>query len=436
MRSNLLSLQLLLFVTYTTTFNVAAQKFPSEIKAELSSTFFEKLYANTYNSLLDRMSKDGFLPESLTGAYEGMYCRTVGAMVPLLLETGRLDEAERLINIVLTQMQEHKMDRIPHVIAIRDGKYYILSNEPQIDGQAHVIMAWAMLALKRGSTNFEDRTWPVVSELMNSTCDRTHLQHGWWSVETGLVRNISFEHSREGRRWDTWDLLTQSFAGAALQNMVMVAQRRGDSTRAEYWNKKLQILKDGIRKNLVVVHNGDTTYLEMRLPDGNSGKPFHGMGWVNLSPVAAQWEALGHQVLRNTVKRMQQTIMKTTGDITWMPTDGYEDGTVSNEIIGKGIAWEMDFARSEKDFDRLKQLLALVRHINSQKPIYMEGAWLDAPGYKPSQKLSEDDLVSMKAAIWKIKDAGNGEQTAWWCWAMARLRKEAGLPAAPELRKR
>ena len=29
---------------------------------------------------------------------------------------------------------------------------------------------------------------------------------------------------------------------------------------------------------------------------------------------------------------------------------------------------------------------------------------------------------------WVAQDAGNGEQATWWCWALARLGKELGLP--------
>lgn len=31
-----------------------------------------------------------------------------------------------------------------------------------------------------------------------------------------------------------------------------------------------------------------------------------------------------------------------------------------------------------------------------------------------------------------VGDGGNGEQCAWWCWAIAKLRKELGLDAAPK----
>ncbi|MCR8558106.1 hypothetical protein KXD93_10650 [Mucilaginibacter sp. BJC16-A38] len=220
---------LFLFLLFSITVKQSsAQTTRNDIKTILSSPYFEKLYSNTYYSLLDRMGKDGFLPESLTGAYEGMYCRTTGAMVSLLIETNRLKEAELNINCVLQATIQHDMERIPHVIGLKDGKYTIISDENQIDGQAHVLLAWARLALKRGHTPFEDKTWPLVSAIMKRTVDRTFFQHGGWSVEPGLARNMSFEHSRDGRRWDAWDLLTQSFVGAALTDMAAVAQRRGD----------------------------------------------------------------------------------------------------------------------------------------------------------------------------------------------------------------
>lgn len=325
-----------------------AQPLPAAITARLKSPFFENLYAHTYYSLVDRLGKDGFLPESITGAYEGMYCRTTGPLVFLLLETGRLREARQVIHCVLTATRQNNLERIPHVIGKKGQAYSIISDEPQIDGQAHVLLAWAKLALQQGRTPFEDQTWPLVKTLMNRTCDREHLEAGRWSVETGLVRNISFEHSREGRRWDTWDLLTQSFVGAALTDMAQIARRRGEVKLAQTWLGKRQILQQGIRKNLTTVSNHDTTYMEMRLPDGNGGVPYSGMGWVTLSPIAAQWEALDHTILRNTVRSMQAHMMQTTDGVTWMPTDSYPDGRVADEVIGKGIAWEMEFARHEK----------------------------------------------------------------------------------------
>lgn len=52
----------------------SAQTLPPVLQAQVKSPFFENLYAHTYYGLLDRSGPDGFLPESITGAYEGMYC--------------------------------------------------------------------------------------------------------------------------------------------------------------------------------------------------------------------------------------------------------------------------------------------------------------------------------------------------------------------------
>jgi hypothetical protein len=37
--------------------------------------------------------------------------------------------------------------------------------------------------------------------------------------------------------------------------------------------------------------------------------------------------------------------------------------------------------------------------------------------------------MSFKGGQWVKADCGNGEQSVWWCWAIARLRKELGLSA-------
>jgi hypothetical protein len=403
----------------------------NDIKKMLQSPYFEKLYAATYYSLLNRMHNDGFLPESLTGSYEGMFPRTTGALVSLFIETGRYREAELNIKCVLDAVKQNGMERIPRIIAKDKNRYTIADDQHQIDGQAHVILAWARLALKRGHTKFEDDTWPQVSAIMARTCDRTFFQYGTWSIEPGLIRNIAFEHSKESRMWDTWDLLTQSFAGAALQDMARVAQRRNATALAKDWNRKLGILSAGINKHLVTTHYGLPTYAEMLLPNSNGGNPYYGMGWVSLSPVAAGWEGADHQVLQNTIKTMEKTFLKHSNGVVWMPTDGYPNSTFSNEIIGKGMGWELEFARTENNYNRMAEILQLISVVNASKPVYMEGGWLEGKGYTLSNIINKADLAQMQDAAWKTKDAGNGEQSAWWCWAMARLRKSMDLPAEP-----
>ncbi len=401
------------------------------IKAMLQSEDLEKLYSRSYYSLLDRMQGDGFLPESLTGAYPGMYPRTTGAYVLLLIETGRLKEAELTIKCVLDALSQNNMERVCHVINKDNSRYTTNTDDAfQIDGQAHVILAWARLAIKRGHTQFEDNTWAQVSALMARTCDRTFFDCGWG--EPKLVMNTAFEHSRDSRYWDCWDLLTQSFVGAAMSDMIKIARRRSETDLANNWKQKISLLAGGVRDKLVVNRDGKPTYIEMLVPkNGNGGIPYLGVSWVNLSPIAAGWEGVDHQVMRNTVAYMENHFLQTTNGIRWMPTDMYSDGSFTNSVIGKGIGWELEFARSENNYTRMKEILQLIRSANINSHIYMEFAWLDGTGYAFQTRLSTGDIPKMNNLPWRSRDAGNGEQTSWFCWAMARLRKSVGLSPEP-----
>ncbi len=90
------------------------------VRQKLTSDFFTRLYSNTYYSLISRIEADGYLQESMTGQYDGEYCRTVGAMVPLLVETKNYEKAELMLKFVFQTMKANGMNRVPHVI----GKKY------------------------------------------------------------------------------------------------------------------------------------------------------------------------------------------------------------------------------------------------------------------------------------------------------------------------
>lgn len=100
----------------------------------------------------------------------------------------------------------------------------------------------------------------------------------------------------------------------------------------------------------------------MRIPNGDGGTIYPGLGWVTLAPIAAGWEPITHEVLQNTVDVMNKKLLKRSNGVAWMPTDGYPDGRFSNEIIGKGIGWELDYARSEANYDRIEEILQLLGH--------------------------------------------------------------------------
>lgn len=117
-----------------------------------------------------------------------------------------------------------------------------------------------------------------------------------------------------------------------------------------------------------------------------------------------------------------------------MPTDVYSDGVFVDEVIGKGIGWELDYARSEENYDRIYEILQLIKAANIGKSIYMEFAWLEGNGFTRNSKITKSAVDSKMQGTtqWTSRDVGNGEQNTWFCWAMARLRKSVGLSAEPE----
>jgi len=117
---NRLGLPYFALIMLLTVASTAAQRATmADIKKSLQSKFMEGLYERTYYSLLDRVDPDGFLQESLTGRYPGMFPRTVGGIVSLFIETGELEISEKIINCTLDAMTVNEMERMPHVFLRR-----------------------------------------------------------------------------------------------------------------------------------------------------------------------------------------------------------------------------------------------------------------------------------------------------------------------------
>ena len=335
-------------------------------------------------------------------------------------------------------MKSNGMNRVPHVIGkkiLHNGNrekdsIYIIGKTDQIDGQAHNILAWAKLALARGQTLFEDSTWNFVSDLMDRSTEEPYFGSNKNSFIPDLIYNFNFEHSRPIPT--NYDLLTQCFVGSALASMIKVAVRRNDITKAKRWTERLNRLKLGIGKYMTREIDGKQVYLELLSKEKNINKPFLGYSWVNLSPIAAQWSPLNFEVLHNTFVEMEKQTVQEWNNLKWMPTEWWPNGDFSGQIIGKGIGWEIEFCRAENDWDRMFEILSMIEAVQKDEPIFMENSYLTIGSKNFTQRMNKDDLQKMNYGVWKIVDPGNGEQAAWWCWAIARLRIGLGLSAVPE----
>lgn len=384
------------------------------IRKFLRSSKNEFLYHCSLKSILDRLKPDGYFPESLTGAYEGMFPRTSAPLIFLLLEHGAYDKAQANLDFIFRSMEENEMERVPHVI----GPSRINEKDPcfrdrdQIDGQAHVILAWARLVLAMGPNDFERKTYALIKRLTDRMSDAPYIRRAYdakpyESALNGLVRNGCLEHSREERYWDTFDILTQTFVCAALEEMIRLAECRGDFDSAKKWQLRLSALNQAVHTLMVRSVDGMPVYLEMRLPNGDSGTPFDGFSWLNLAPVAAGWKGVDNLILKNTiVKYAEKACFVWEGfHITGME---YKP-VIRKVILGKALAWELLYNFKENNLERTGELLHLLETVNPEGP-YLEFAF-----FQPNNS-------------WKIKDPGNGEQCVWMTWVIGLLRKAAGLP--------
>lgn len=554
----------------------AAAATEDELRAALQSPAIEGLYARTYKSVVDRVEPDGYFEESLTGAYAGMFPRTVGGLTSLFIETGRIELARRTVDAVLQNIEANGMTRAPHVmgrrtviaspvpgsetllstphptplyrldsgyagavrfaapadppraaeafiavgargavlrcsiaetvdasdavafaetrvgsthtgdqwvrfrfkspVALTPGHSYVLriqtdgaepcswwgeangggnplaggygrvpnpvrwidnpSHVPayaidtgalkhtrrtlfplidrydQADGNFHVLASWARLALLEPRTAWEDRTYRTVAMLTDTASDWPYVAPRAPHSAPGLVRNVCLEHSREGRYWDCWDLLTQSWACQALRMLSRVAERRGDADHAVRWRKVYTAVEASVRERLTMQVDGKLVYAEMRLPDGGEGRLFDGLSWVNLAPVAAQWEGADPAILRDTIAAYRSKAALVATGLAVTGTEWQPGHPVSPQVIGKGVGWDLAYAAQTKDWAGACNWLAFLAAANT------------APIYTEAFNVARDGSVT-------LQDAGNGEQVSWWCWGVARLRKAVGLPAAP-----
>jgi hypothetical protein len=396
-----------------------------DIRDKLASRFHEGLLRRTYDSVRSRLTPDGYFPESLTGAYAGMFPRTAASLVRILADTGEPDLAERNIHYCIQGMLDNGMERIPHVIGERNaaGPIPLLCDEDEVDGQAHVIMAWAELAAARGRTPYEDLSYAIVAELLDrATSPPYYLPESTGGrVLPGLIRNLSLEHSRDDHFWDTYDFLTQSFVASALEKMSVVATRRGDTQHAERWPRTLTRLSANIDANMTREFEGKRIYFEMLLPGQHAYSAFPGMGWINLAPIPADWQGVDATIFNDTIETWRRVARIEWNGPSVPSCDWLPEGTTdrrgrqhSHQVIGKALGWDMLHAMGGEQFDYVASCLDFMEQVNAHA-LFAEAFCYD-----------------QDTATWKLNDPGNGEQACWWVWCMMRIRRQAGLPLLPK----
>ena len=330
----------------------------------LQSPFHEQLLCNSYCDLVNRIQPDGMFPESTTGAYNAMFCRTIGGLGRLFLATDNPEPIERLLNYCFRTMSKTKMERVPHTI--KDDYQTRIDDVDQIDGQAHVILAWALHMLENGPSPFLEQTYDTAAALMDRTSLPPYLSFFTrWRIEPGLVLNTNLEHSREHQYWHAYDFLTQSFVAAALKAMRDVAIQMQDQEHAEQWESRLRKLEENINSEMVREFEGQQIYTEMLLPTGRTPEVFPGISWLNLAPIPADWEGIDQKLFDQTINAWHKHAALSWNDLRVTVSD-WSPEERGNLIHTKVFGWDLVYLARRGEWNRILDILSFLEQVNGE----------------------------------------------------------------------
>ncbi len=373
-----------------------------EMAALLTEGRVATIYRTTWNSIFGRLQDTGFLQESLTGRYKGEYVRSIGAFAILAVETGETAAAERALRFVTDTVRQKDLPYLPFTIAA-DGT---VRQEDELDGRAHFVLGWAQYAAAAQDSAFCSDTYDLIKREADAFCSDAYFNR-----ELSLMRNRRLTHSRvrNGSDYhDAYDLLTNSFVLAALEELAAVAEQQGQTADAVRWRETAAALRTGLRQQLTHTADNRTVFWELRYQDGGQYTPEQGVSWICLTPFA---DRIDTAIWENTVAYTRQRLWQTAPAGGYPAVECAADGTVKNRILGKSVGWDLAAAARQGDYAHALESLRFLEQYHTSD-IYME--WMT-----PAD------------SGWRLVDCGNGEQAIWFLWGIARLRQSVGLAAQP-----
>ncbi len=272
------------------------------------------------------------------------------------------------------------------------------SKEIQPDGNYMFIHAWHQYATgcidSEDNCLFIEESYPVIRTYANYYLDNGYIG------ENGLMQNPYFEHSREGRKWNAYDLITNVFASQALYEMSAFATAYGDSASAAKWSAASASLTAAIEEHLVIEYDGVTIYAELYNIDNGEFVP--GISWVNLAPMAAEWYAMDTTIMQNTLDLYGVYATATIRGYEMLHTNGtlgvVEDGV---SVIGKGLSWEIMYYHGIGNESRQDYLLSFIETVAAECGVYPENYRND-----------------------RLPDPGNQEHASWQFYAVSYVYSE------------
>lgn len=272
-----------------------------------------------------------------------------------------------------------------------------LSTKIQVDGNYMWVNAFAMFALE-GDEKYADFVDSVYDQMADYT--RYFIENDYIH-ENGLMYNPNYEHSRKGRYWEAYDLITNCFASEAMHKMSLVAEKLGKKSDAELFAKTADDIAEAVHTELISEFEGKKIYTELIAVD-EGGAIYRGFSFVNLAPVASDWYAVDEEIMANTYNAYVKIgTEKYSGvDMLAVVVDVNDQDQATyhgNHVIGKGLGWELYYLWKTGNTERLNQVLSFVDKRSND--IYPETWRLDG----------------------SLADSGNQEQASWILYEVARI---------------
>jgi len=358
----------------------------------------EPLFENTYASMIGRIQSNGYTQTSLNGSYVGMFGRDSAIQVMAHIAEGDYDHAAKIMKYMVDYHNQQSADYVLHITLNNQAPY---SRMVQTDSTFFFLHAWYLYVTNApessSKTEFINATEAKVKKFADYFMSTTYFNR-----TLGLVENPNLEHSREGRYWHTFDLLTNVYASQVWHEMSLYFANK-DVAKAQSWAEAAQIVANGINTHLVKEIDGKSYYAELIDLDKVSNKTATGIvaglekgfSWVNLSPASCDWYAMNVELMENTYQLyLKYGSVKYYGKYQMLEVYTTYNGStnvVGNHVIGKGLAWEMLYCKKMGYTDRLRTLVAFVENYSEQ--MYRE-TWVYTGG--------GSDTANQEQASWLL----------------------------------
>lgn len=298
-----------------------------------------------------------------------------------------------------------------------------ISTKTQVDGHYMWMNSFAMFVLEAEKNykgqydEFIEAVYPQMaaySEYFFETEGTISGDVGFVDKTYGLMYTPSYEHSRDGRYWKAFDLITNVFVSEAMHKMSQVAAIVGTQEQSDNYAKLADEIAAAVHEKLVYDFDGKDIYIDLIDVENGTDYPgyslkteegyrvYKGFSFVNLAPLAADWYAMDEEIMKNTYEAYMETSAEKYGkyDMLAVVTRLNENNIAvyyGNHVIGKGFAWELFYNWKIGNDERVEEMIEFMEARSNT--VYPE-VWRKDGG---------------------VNDSANQEHANWILYTMARI---------------